>query len=444
MNAPAAVPSTSAGVHNSFSMTPTDAAALLRDADLCVKCGLCLPHCPTYALNQHEADSPRGRVTLIQGFANGTLALTPNLHGHLDGCLSCRACEAVCPPKVPFGRLMDQARAATAPQRPLHSGLTRMFASLLVRPQLRSILFSLLWLYQRLPLSNWLRRWHWWAGTRLGRMEALLPPLRRPQSLPRLVSATERRVQLFTGCTGAWLDGDALRDTVSVLGALGYAVDIPPQQRCCGALHQHAGLRAEASALAQNNLDTFRTDLPILSFASGCGATLRDYADLVDGGASFAVQVQDVNDFVLRHWPADLQLKPLRQRLALHSACTQTNVLRSDAAVLALMQKIPDAEVLLLDATARCCGAAGANMITDPDTADVLRQRKLDLTEQLKPGLMVSGNIGCSLHLAAGLRQAGLSCEVRHPMSVLAHCLQAAPSARLQGAASAVPPARPE
>src|SRR5690349_23402530 len=84
----------------------------LADADKCVKCALCLPHCPTYRVTRDEGESPRGRIALMQGLATGALKPTPRLAAHLDHCLSCRACEAVCPAEVPYGRLIDAARQA--------------------------------------------------------------------------------------------------------------------------------------------------------------------------------------------------------------------------------------------------------------------------------------------------------------------------------------------
>jgi len=402
---------------------PADRAALLKDADLCVKCGLCLPHCPTYALHHHEADSPRGRITLIQGLASDTLQPSTLLQAHLDGCLSCRSCEAVCPAQVPFGRLMDNARAMLAPQRRLRSWKLRLGAAFLAIPSLRQLLVVCARLYMRLPVSRWLRALSGWQHTRLGRIETLLPAtLRAPVPDQRLYTGLPR-VQLFSGCTGAWLDAPALADTVKVLNRIGFAVDLPAGQQCCGALYQHAGLTAQAAALAQRNLAAFAGAEPILSLASGCGATLRDYAHLVAEGVPFSSRIQDICAFVAAHFPADLSLRPLPARVAVHVACTQKNVLRADQAMRELLQRIPGAELVPLADSVRCCGAAGSNMITDPSGAEALLQGKLDAARRLQPAFVVSGNIGCSLHLGAGLRRAGLRAEVLHPLSLLARCL---------------------
>src|SRR5690349_23443673 len=106
----------------SDNLTP----APLRDADLCVKCGMCLPHCPTYGVTRDESESPRGRIALMQALASGAIAANAAMEAHLDGCLTCRACEVVCPAQVPYGRLIDAAREELAQRRPQRARLARL------------------------------------------------------------------------------------------------------------------------------------------------------------------------------------------------------------------------------------------------------------------------------------------------------------------------------
>lgn len=407
---------------NSPAVPLSDLSAVLRDADLCVKCGICLPHCPTYGLTGHEADSPRGRIALMQGLFSGALPASPSLDTHLDGCLSCRSCESVCPVKVPFGSLMDRTRAEQARRRPARVRTLRLGAALLTRPPVRRLMFTLLWLYQRSGLQAIFRRLL--AHTRLGRAESLLPRLHWPRRVQ--TQGGRRKISLFTGCTADWLDAQTLHDSAAVLGRLGFEVEVPQAQGCCGALHQHAGLLDRARAAAQQNIQAFPGPLPVLSLASGCGASLLDYPALVadDEARGFAHRVQDVCRFLLDHWPADLALKPLRARVAVHRACTQRNVLRSDAAMVELLRKIPGLDLVELDPSQRCCGAAGAYVLSQPEASDALLLPKIEAARALKPDFIVSANIGCALHLAAGLRRSGAATGVLHPVSLLARCLE--------------------
>src|SRR4051794_3656904 len=77
----------------------------------CVHCGLCLEHCPTYLQTGLEISSPRGRIHLITALNEGRIEPSETYSNAIEQCLVCRACEAACPSGVPFGRIMESARA---------------------------------------------------------------------------------------------------------------------------------------------------------------------------------------------------------------------------------------------------------------------------------------------------------------------------------------------
>lgn len=386
---------------------------MLADADLCVKCGLCLPHCPTYQLNQHEADGPRGRIALTQALLSGALPATASLAAHLDGCLSCRACEAVCPAKVPYGRVLDGARAALA--TPARTRLTRLMSKLLGSGLGRAALRWTLWLLSCvelrrspvLPLPHWLRAW---------------PRVRRLRAVP---APAQARFALFTGCIGDIAERAVLDDAVRLFRAAGVEVAIPPAQACCGALDQHGGLPAAARACAARNTQAFADCETVLALASGCGAALRDLGSEAQGkAAALAPKVQDLCTVLadaLDACPPAFKAQTLR--VGIHTACTQTHVFAAASAVHRLLARMPGLHLVALAPESGCCGAAGTAFITQSAQAQRLLAPKLRAADGVD--VIVSANIGCSMHFLAGLRSQGCKTPVLHPVSLLAQALLA-------------------
>ncbi|HEY1075978.1 MAG TPA: (Fe-S)-binding protein [Fontimonas sp.] len=399
----------------------------LELADLCVKCGLCLPTCPTYGQTAHEGDSPRGRISLMQGLATGALGVTDKLEAHLDGCLACRACERVCPAKVPYGELIDAGRSLLATHKPSRTRATRLTGALLSSPSGLRVLHLLLGLYRSSGLQRLVRLSRILGRGRLARLESLIPE-RRYSALPSAPAATQAQtISLFTGCVGRLVDEPTLRALARLFQHMGYRVDTPAAQGCCGAIREHGGLPEAAQENVARNLRAFENASCIVHSASGCGATLVDYPRLAADraeGAAFAARLEDASAALLKRWPDHLQLLPLPARVAVHMPCTQRNVLRNGDQILQLLRKIPQIELVELDATQQCCGAAGTYFVTQPQMADQLLQRKLQGATLLQPDYIVSTNIGCSLHIAGGLRRRGGGApEVLHPATLLARQL---------------------
>jgi glycolate oxidase iron-sulfur subunit len=398
-------------------------------------CGMCLPHCPTYRVYRSESDSPRGRIALMSALAQGELLDDPRLRLHLDRCLACRACEAMCPSEVPYGQLIDAGRAMLEQHRPPAPWprLLRWIGAdlLLARPRRLRPLAKLLRLSQRSGMDRLA------PLLGLGAAARLLPPLQPlpkwhdyyPPGLPK-----QGDVALFLGCIASVVDSPTSLAAIRVLNRLGYGVYVPSAQVCCGAVHQHAGRPERALASIRANLRVF-AGLPVqavIGTASGCTAMLQDYPcrlgeDSEPAAATppgLPAPVRDISDFLTGvTWPTGLAPAPTPLRVTLHNPCTLLRVLHKGDAPGRLLERIPSLEVCTLEEKGRCCGAAGTHMLTHPSLARALRGELLDEIEQQAPDVLATSNIGCALHLRAGLRERGLDPEVLHPVQLLSRAI---------------------
>ncbi len=383
-------------------------------------CGLCLPHCPTYRVTQDENESPRGRISLMRAAASGALPLTETLAAHLSRCLGCRACERVCPSGVRYGQLIEAGRALSSRARP-PGALARLGLRVIQHSRRLRAVGSALRAYQRSGLqrlaraSGLLRRLH------LQAMEAQLPPLPAAQALQSRYpaqGAQRGRVALFTGCVAQVVDADTLAAAIRLLTAFGYEVLVPDGQTCCGALHREAGDTTGAQQLRNRNAAAFR--LPaveaIISLASGCGIALAEDRNDSDG---LTAPVLDIHQFLDgKPLPATYRLAALAQTVIVHDPCSLRNGLRAEQSVYRLLARIPEVRLQPLPENHLCCGGAGAYALREPAMAGILRDAKLQQLAPLQPQILVSANIGCALHLNAGLRERGINLPVLHPAVV--------------------------
>jgi len=397
---------------------------LLADADLCVKCGLCLPHCPTYNKTQNENESPRGRIALIQAWAGKHLETSKKLVEHIDNCLLCRSCERVCPAVVPYGRLINDFREQIKGERD-----TTLSVSLLKRVSHNKTAGRLaqsgLKFYQTTALQKTARFLRLPELLRLDKIDRLLPDYHDSTPLaPHYPTTAEVRgnVGLFIGCMGSLLDHETVNAAIKVLTAAGFNVSIPEQQTCCGALDLHDGDNETSGQLAATNCSAFagKNLDAIVTIASGCGSQMQEYQQ-----AEFAGKVVDISQFLIKSG-CDLsdQLQPLAASVCLHTPCSLKNVMREEQGAVKLLQQIPEIKMTSLPASIQCCGSAGSYMLDHPQMAQALLSDLLGVALKDQPEYLVSSNIGCALHISAGLRERGIALEVLHPITLIARQLK--------------------
>lgn len=410
----------------------------------CTHCGMCLNQCPTYRVLGWEMDSPRGRIYLMRGVAEGRFEIDPMFAKHMDVCLACRACQTACPASIDFGKMVEAARWQV--NQALPQSRREKFVRWLVFRQLfphngRLRFFATLTrLYQRTGMQ-WLAHKLRLVPPKLRDSERLLP--RVPSRFTQLgktypaQGAKRGRVALLAGCVMGTVYAPVNDATIRVLTRNGFEVVVPAAQICCGALAVHAGERAVAKEMAQQNIGAFAGDKPaadsdtaaaydaILVNAAGCGLAMKEYGDLLksddewkDRAEEFSRRVRDVTEFLAEH---DIQppTRALEQRITYQDPCHLAHGQGVRAQPRQLLRAIPGVRLVEMRDSDRCCGSAGIYNITHPDVSMQVLDAKMENIGAAKPDIIVTANAGCMLQLQLGVQRAGLNAEVLHVVELL-------------------------
>ncbi len=407
------------------------------DLDKCVHCGLCLNACPTYRELGVEMDSPRGRIYLMNEIANGA-PVTPASVLHLDLCLACRGCETACPSGVPYGRIIEAARAQIEPHRK-PSFWERFVKNLVFKRLLPSrsalqIAGAGLYLYQASGLQRLARA----TGILrlfgpLADIEALAPSAEIPFFYSKIgrtfppIGERRYRVAFLAGCIANISFARLNEATVRVLQHNGCEVAIPATQNCCGALHVHAGLKDQARALARNNIHALLSEDfdAIITNAAGCGSTLKEYDELLEHDAAyrdkalqFKTLMKDVTEF-LASIELNKQMGPVDAIATYQDSCHLAHGQKIKAAPRKLLEAIPGLAFREMPMADLCCGSAGIYNIVHNDLAMRILKRKMEHVASTGASLIATANPGCMLQLAAGARLYGNGQRVAHVVEVL-------------------------
>lgn len=406
--------------------------------DACVRCGFCLTSCPTYVETRRETSSPRGRIYLMKAVSEGRLDITsPGFVHQMYECLDCRACEAVCPSGVQYGKLVEPARSQVerANPRPLWQRALRtatfkgLFGDLRVF-RAASTVFKL---YQRSGVQWAVRRSGVLKPFGLDEMEGFLPKMSGRFFVPAgqvYHPAGERRarVALFGGCIMGTAFARVDRATARVLARNGCEVVVPPAQGCCGALNIHSGDLESGRDLMRRNIAAFEeldVDAIIIN-AAGCGSALKEYGHMLHDdpawaarAAAFAAKVRDISEFLVGLGLVG-ELGEIKARVTYQDACHLAHAQRITKQPRELLKAIPGLTLVEMQESSLCCGSAGIYNITQPAMSQRLMRRKAGHALATQPEIVVSGNPGCMIQLASGLERAGATgVKVRHVVELL-------------------------
>ena len=407
------------------------------DLDKCVHCGLCLNACPTYRVLGVEMDSPRGRIYQMVQVANGA-PVTESYREHIDLCLACRGCESACPSGVPYGRMVEAARAELE-SHARRGWFTRrvrrfVFERLLVSRRLLATSGALLYLFEASGLKALMRA----MGSMrmlggLGDLVQLAPSAEPPfffSQLGRTFPAEgerRHRVALMAGCIANVSFARLNEATVRVLQRNGCEVVVPAGQGCCGALHLHSGLREDARNLARRNIDAVLAGNfdAVITNAAGCGSTLKEYGELLAGDPEYSAKahrfsglMRDVTEFL-----GGIELNPRMGRVdatvTYQDSCHLAHGQRVRKPPRQLLASIPGLTFREMPGSDLCCGSAGIYNVVQNEMSMQILAGKMKAVNGTGANVIATANPGCLLQLQAGVRLHGSRQRVMHVIEIL-------------------------
>jgi glycolate oxidase iron-sulfur subunit len=349
----------------------------------------------------------------MRALQDGRLPMGDTVVRHIDLCLGCRACEAVCPSGVQYGELLESTREhiETHYQRSPFQQFLRRVAIEKIFP-----------FPERMELALRPTRW-------MKKLKGLLPKFARealslipddlqstpvPAFNPTTGSVKRGRVGLIRGCVMSVMFGDTNAATVALLNRAGYDVVTPDTQVCCGALYAHGGNLKRARECARANIQAFENVDAIVINAAGCGSTLKEYGHLLgtDRAKAFGAKVKDITQIIS---PADIgSFKPEHRKVTYHDACHLAHAQRITKAPRDLLRAVAGSNFVELPESDVCCGSAGSYNLTEPEMAERLQRRKTENVLKSGAELVVTTNPGCMLQIQAGLKKEGSSIQVMH------------------------------
>ncbi len=408
----------------------------------CMRCGTCLPTCPTYRTDAVETQSPRGRVAMIKAVIKGDLTASEEFIEHMYHCLDCRNCQTVCPAAVKVGELVLEARHCIeeAIPQPL---IKRFMLEYAIKDQRKLNNFMApVRLYQQLGLQ-WLVRKSQilnLISDDLEFMEAILPPLpAKPltATIPEIMPAIgpeKGRVGFFLGCAMNLIFAHISRDTIAVLNHAGYTVVIPKNQQCCGTPNIAEGERKIYREMAEHNIDIFRKHTldAIVTDCAACGSELKTYTEMLAGGRAraqaeeFSRKTRDVSEFLDSGLDDSVKLSPIKEVMCFHDPCHLRHGQKLILPQRNLLKRIPEVVYRDIPDDGQCCGSAGIYNITHRDRSMQILQAKVEAIDKTRADRVVTSNPGCLMQLLYAKRHWDKEWEVSYISQVLRRSIQGA------------------
>ena len=238
------------------------------------------------------------------------------------------------------------------------------------------------------------------------------------------------RLSLFIPCFVDTLFPSAGRAMVAVLERLGYALEFPSGQTCCGQIHVNSGYRAEATTLARHFVEVFGASDTVVAPSASCVGLVKDvYRDLaresgdaalVEAVETLIPRVHEFGQFLTDVVGVEEVGAYFPHRVTLHTSCHSLRVLQVGDAPQRLLAGVRGIEVVPLPAAEECCGFGGTFAVKNADTSAAMLSSKVANVLATGAEFVVAADNSCLMNIGGALSRQRAGVRTLHLAEVLA------------------------
>lgn len=407
-----------------------------EEAAKCMACGNCQEVCPVYLETHEEGSVARGKIKLVEALLNGLIdENTVGLEENLSLCLSCKACNEICPCGVEIDKIILAGRAAVVRKTGLPLLKNAIF-NVVERPTLFNAGMRLGGMFQdtvfkkETDLKGYKPRFPFGLDMRRVVPELAAKPFRETvREVNRPYGETKHRVAFFTGCSSNYLYDRIGRSFMNVMRNNHVEVVVPKDQHCCGMPILSHGDAKTAKAMAVDHINRLK-DLDveyILTVCGSCALSFKEhYPDLLEGtpyyedALALADKVMDWSDFLMNVVKPDLSnLHTAKMLVTYHDPCHLRRGIGVKDAPREILKALPDVTFVEMKHANRCCGSAGSFSLTNYDLSMDIQKNKVENIKNTGADVVATGCGSCIMQITDGQNRFGGRFRARHVVDIL-------------------------
>lgn len=400
----------------------------------CIRCGACLDVCPAFALVGGHVYGSKvytgGIGTLLTHFL-----ISPERAEQIQNiCLQCGRCKEVCGGGLEIPEMIMKLRERSMEKNP---NAIKKFALDAVSD--RKLFHSMMRIasvaqgpftkgqpmIRHLPLFL--------SGLTDGRSFPNIAQVPFRDIFPTIrqnVPSPKGTIAMFAGCLLDFVYTDLARAVIADLNSIGWLVDFPMGQSCCGCPASSLGDRENATREAEINIEAMEAEkyAYIVSACPTCTHQLRQYPTFFEEGTEMHKRATELANktfdfcklfYDLGGMSEEGDSKPMK--LTYHDSCHLCRSLHVTQEQRELLTHTPGVELVEMKEHDNCCGFGGAYCVQYPEISKPILEAKVQHIKDTGADVVAVDCPGCLMQIKGGLDAQGLdSIDVKHTAEIIA------------------------